>query len=176
MRRCPICRVPHHRLGRRNVMAALAAAPRALARALGRASRGRLGRRPARGEWSAAEVLGHLLDAEVTLGFRIRKLAAEPGAAVVAWDQDRWTDGLRHRRADARRLAAAYGALRAANVDQVRRLSPAQRRAAGRHPEYGRLRVDQILTHWAEHDLNHLEQIRAALRASRHGRRLSGAR
>lgn len=165
MPRCRICRAPHHRLGRRRVIDALAAAPRALARALGRASGRRLARRPARGEWSATEVLGHLLDAEVTLGFRIRKLAAEPGAPVVAWDQDRWTDGLRHRRADARTLAAAYGALRAANVEQVRRLSPAQRRAAGRHPEYGRLRVDEILGHWAEHDLNHLEQIRAALRA-----------
>jgi hypothetical protein len=146
-------------------MTALAAAPRAVARAIGRASRRRLGRRPARGEWSATEVLGHLLDAEVTLGFRIRKLAAEPGAPIVAWDQDRWTDGLRHRRADPRTLAAAYGALRAANVDQARRMSPAQRRAAGRHPEYGRLRVEQILAHWAEHDLNHIEQIRAALRA-----------
>jgi len=163
MARCRICRIPHHRLGRRPVMATLAAAPRALGRALGRASRRTLARRPARGEWSATEVLGHLLDAEVTLGFRIRKLAAEPGGAVVAWDQERWTDGLRHRRADARRLAAAYGALRVANVDQVRRLSPAQRRAAGRHPEYGRLRVDEILAHWAEHDLNHIEQIRAAL-------------
>lgn len=167
MPRCPICRVPHHRVGRRSVMNALVAAPRAIARALGRASRRRLARRPARGEWSVTEVLGHLLDAEVTLGFRIRKLAAEPGAAVVAWDQDRWTDGLRHRRADPRTLVAAYGALRAANVDQVRRMSPAQRRAGGRHPEYGRLRVEQILTHWAEHDLNHLEQIRAALSATR---------
>jgi hypothetical protein len=164
MARCPICRVPHHRLGRRNVMSALVAAPRAIARALGRASRRRLGRRPARGEWSATEVLGHLLDAEVTLGFRIRKLAAEPGAAVVAWDQDRWTDGLRHRRADPRTLAGAYGAPRAANVDQVRRMSPAQRRAAGRHPEYGRLRVEHLLRHWAEHDLNHIEQIRSPLR------------
>jgi uncharacterized damage-inducible protein DinB len=146
-------------------MSALAAAPRALARAVRRASRRRLARRPARGEWSATEVLGHLLDAEVTLGFRIRKLAAEPGAVIVAWDQERWTDGLRHRRANAPTLVAAYAALRAANMDQVRRMSPAQRRAAGRHPEYGRLRVDQILTHWAEHDLIHLEQIRAALRA-----------
>jgi uncharacterized damage-inducible protein DinB len=165
MASCPICRVPHHRLGRRRVMSALVAAPRAIMRALGRTSRRRLARRPARGEWSVTEVLGHLLDAEVTLGFRIRKLAAEPGAVVVAWDQDRWTDGLQHRRADPRTLAAAYGALRAANVDQVRRLSPAQRRAAGRHPEYGRLRVNELLTHWAEHDLNHLEQIRSALRA-----------
>jgi uncharacterized damage-inducible protein DinB len=147
-------------------MSALAAAPRALTRAVGGTSRGRLARRPARGEWSVTEILGHLLDAEVALGFRIRKLAAEPGAPVVAWDQDRWTDSLRHRRADARRLAVAFAALRAANVDQVRRMSPSQRRAAGRHPEYGRLRVDTMLGHWAEHDLNHLEQIRAALRAA----------
>ena len=167
MARCPICRVPHHRLGRRRVMSALAVAPRSIARIVRGASRPRLARRPARGEWSVTEVLGHLVDAEVTLGFRIRKLAAEPGAPVVAWDQDRWTDGLRHRRADPRTLVAAYGALRAANVDQVRRMSPAQRRAAGRHPEYGRLRMDQMLAHWAEHDLNHLEQMRAALSAAR---------
>jgi len=160
---CPMCRVPHHRLGRRNVLSALAAAPRAVGRALGRASRRRLGRRPARGEWSPTEVLGHLLDAEVTLAFRLRKLAAEPGGPIVAWDQEKWTEGLRHRRADPRGLLAAYAALRAENVAQWRRLTPAQRRAAGRHPEYGRLRVDQILDHWAEHDLNHVAQIRAAL-------------
>jgi hypothetical protein len=65
----------------------------------------------------------------------------------------------------ARRPAPAYAALRIANVEQIRRLTPAQRRAAGRHPEYGRLRLDEILNHWAEHDLNHIEQIRAALRA-----------
>ena len=158
-----MCRVPHHRLGRRNVLSALAAAPRAVGRALGRASRRRLGRRPARGEWSPTEVLGHLLDAEVTLAFRLRKLAAEPGGPIVAWDQEKWTEGLRHRRADPRGLLAAYAALRAENVAQWRRLTPTQRRAAGRHPEYGRLRIDQILDHWAEHDLNHLEQIRAAL-------------
>jgi len=64
-------------------------------------------------------VLGHLLDAEVTLGFRIRKLAAEPGGTIVAWDQEKWTAGLRHQRGDARTLFAAYAALRAANVEQV---------------------------------------------------------
>ena len=33
----------------------------------------------------------------------------------------------------------------------------------GRHPEYGRLRIDQMLHHGAEHDLIHLEQIQTTL-------------
>jgi uncharacterized damage-inducible protein DinB len=162
---CPMCRRAHHRLGRGNVLASLAAAPRRLAGAVRRASRRLLGRRPEPREWSVVEVLGHLLDAELALGFRIRKAAAEPGGLLVAWDQEKWTDGLRHRRADAAGTLAAFTALRADTVALVRRLTPAQRRAAGRHPEYGRLRVDQLLAHWAEHDLIHLEQIRKTLAA-----------
>jgi hypothetical protein len=162
-----MCRQPHHRLGRRDVLASLAAAPRRLAAAVRRAARRRLARRPAPREWSVVEVLAHLLDAEVTLGFRIRAAAAEPGGVLVAWDQEAWTDGLRHRRADPRRTLQAFTALRADTVALVRRLTPGQRRAAGRHPEYGRLRVDQLLEHWAEHDLNHLEQIRTTLAAAR---------
>ena len=163
--RCPICREPHHRLGRQRPLEALAVAPRRIAAATRGARRGRLARRPARGEWSVVEVLSHLLDGEVTLGFRVRKVAAEPGAPIVAWDQDRWADGLRHRRADARTTLAAFAALRAANLALIRRLTPAQRQLRGRHPEYGLLRIDQMLQHWAEHDLNHLGQIRATLRA-----------
>ena len=37
--------------------------------------------------------------------------------------------------------------------------------AHGRHPQHGRLRVDQLLAHWAEHDLNHLQQIQTTLKA-----------
>jgi hypothetical protein len=125
----------------------------------------RLRRRPAPREWSIVEVPAHLLDAEVTLGFRVRTAAAEPGGVLVAWDQDKWAAGLRHRRADPRATLAAFAALRADTVALVRRLTPAQRRAYGRHPEYGRLRVDQLLAHWAEHDLNHLPQIQTTLKA-----------
>ena len=117
------------------------------------------------------EVLAHLLDAEVTLGFRVRKAAAEPGGLLVAWDQEKWTDGLRHRRADPAATLAAFSALRADTLALLRRLTPAQRRAAGTHPEYGRLRVDQLVAHWAEHDLLHLEQIQTTLTSSKSRRR-----
>ena len=153
---CPMCREPHWRLGRSDVRRSMAAAPRRLAAAVRGVSGGRLARRPAPSEWSVVEVLGHLLDAELALGFRIRKAVAEPRAALPAWDQDRWAAGLNHRRAGARALLATFVALRADTLALLRRLRPAQRRAAGTHPEYGRLRVDQMLAHWAEHDLNHL--------------------
>jgi uncharacterized damage-inducible protein DinB len=160
-----MCREAHWRLGRGSVLGSLAAAPRRLAGAVRGASVARLARRPAPKEWSVVEVLAHLLDAEITLGFRIRKAVAEPGSALVAWDQDKWAAGLNHRRAGARALLATFAALRADTLALLRRLSPAQRRAGGTHPEYGRLRVDQLLAHWAEHDLNHLQQIRATLAA-----------
>jgi len=162
---CPMCREDHWRLGRQNVLGSLAAAPRRLAASVRRARGQRLRRRPAPREWSIVEVLAHLLDAEVTLGFRVRTAAAEPGGVLVAWDQDKWADGVLHRRADARATLAAFTALRADTVALARRLTPAQRRAYGRHPEYGRLRVDQLLGHWAEHALNHLQQIQTTLKA-----------
>jgi hypothetical protein len=110
------------------------------------------------------EVLAHLLDAEIALGFRIRTIAAKPGSAVMAWDQELWTPSLRHRRADARQVLAAFTALRGDTVALLRRLTPAQRGAAGRHPEYGRVRIGEFLAHWAEHDLLHVEQIEATLK------------
>jgi uncharacterized damage-inducible protein DinB len=161
---CPMCREEHWRLGRASVMGALAAAPRRLAASIRRARGPRLRRRPAPREWSVVEVLAHLLDAELALGFRVRKAAAEPGSVLTPWDQDRWMAGLRHRRAEAGPTLAAFAALRADTVALVRRLTPAQRRAGARHAEYGRLRVDQMLAHVAEHDLNHLQQIQTTLK------------
>lgn len=162
---CPMCSSTHPRLGRRRPLDALRAAPGAVARAVGRAPRARLDRRPAPAEWSVTEVLGHLLDAEVALAFRVRKGAAEPGAPIVPFHQEKWTEGLRHRQADPRRTLAAWTALRATTVDLAGRLTPAQRRGTGISPLAGPLTVDQLLTHFAEHDLIHLEQIRATLAA-----------
>jgi len=110
------------------------------------------------------EVLSHLADAEVALAFRLRKIAAEPRGVLVAWDQDRWAEGGRYRRTPSGEALATFTTLRRSNLAYVGRLSPAQKRQHGRHPEYGRLTIPQMLAHWADHDLNHLEQIRDAHR------------
>ncbi len=160
--RCPMCRSPHSRLGRARPLAALRAAPGKLAAALRRIPRRFVARRPARGEWAINEVLCHLADAEVALGFRVRKIASEPRTVIVAWDQERWAEGGHYRRASAREALRTYTGLWRANLAYTARLGAAQRRQHGRHPEYGRISIAQLLEHWAEHDLNHLEQIRKA--------------
>jgi uncharacterized damage-inducible protein DinB len=161
---CPMCRSAHTHLGSVRPLKALRAAPARLARALRQVPRRLVARRPGRGEWAVAEVLSHLADAEIALAFRIRKIAAEPRGPLVAWDQDRWAEGGRYRRTPLHEALATFAALRRSNLAYVSRLSPAQRRQHGRHPEYGRLTIPQLLAHWAEHDLNHLEQIQAARR------------
>jgi hypothetical protein len=165
-----MCRAPHAHLGSTRPLAALRRAPARLARVLGRVPRRLVARRPGRGEWAVAEVLGHLADAEIALAFRIRKIAAEPREVLVAWDQDRWADNGGYRRTPPREALATFAALRRSNLAYVGRLSTAQKAQHGRHPEYGRLTIPQLLAHWADHDLNHLEQIRAA------HRRLAGRR
>jgi uncharacterized damage-inducible protein DinB len=162
-RPCPMCRLPHHRLGSTPPLTALARAPRRLGTTLARIPPRLVARRPGRGSWAVNEVLCHLADAEVALAFRLRKIASEPGQAIAAWDQDRWAEGGRYRRARAREAHALWSGLRAANLAYLRRVGRAARALAGRHPEYGRMTIDQLLDHFAEHDLIHLEQILAAV-------------
>ena len=162
--RCPMCRVAHPRLGAVRLRRSLRSAPVWLARAVRGVPRRLVARRPGRGEWAIVEVMSHLADAEIALAFRIRKIAAEPGSPMAAWDQDRWAEGGRYRRTPLREALATYTAVRRSNLAYVGRLGAAARRRHGRHPEYGRLSIAQLLAHWAEHDLNHLEQIRTAHR------------
>ena len=45
-----------------------------------------LDRRPRPGEWSVAELLGHLWDAEIAFSFRARLILAQDTPRLVGWD------------------------------------------------------------------------------------------
>ena len=47
-----------------------------------------LRRRPAPEKWSVSEILAHLADAEIVIGYRLRLVLGSPGATIVAYDQD----------------------------------------------------------------------------------------
>ena len=128
------------------------------------------GWRPAPGEWSANECVGHLIESEQR-GFagRIRIILA--GAAtgrtpeLEAWDQSAVAVARRdHLRAGAE-LAAEFDALRADGVALVRGLRQGDLVRAGTHPHVGPLRVDELLAEWVHHDRNHVRQMLAVSQA-----------
>jgi hypothetical protein len=122
------------------------------------------GWRPAPGEWSANECVGHLIEAE-RRGFagRIRVILAadwpNAPAALETWDPPAVADERRDHLRSAGELAREFAALRADGVDLVRRLGPGDLERSGNHPAVGPLRVDELLGEWVHHDRNHIRQL-----------------
>src|ERR1700735_2107387 len=58
-------------------------------------------RRPAPEKWSIAEIVAHLADAELAMGWRLRNMLANPGVALTWWDQALWAERLGYAQQDA---------------------------------------------------------------------------
>lgn len=132
------------------------------------------GWRPAPGEWSVNECIGHLIEAE-RRGFagRIRRIleADRPDLPpdlppdLEDWDPPAVAEARRDHLRDGLELAAEFAALRAEGVSLVRSLSDADLPRFGRHPQVGELRVEELLGEWVFHDRNHVRQLLAVTQA-----------
>ena len=56
------------------------ATPKKLERMISRASASKLRKQPAPGKWSVSEIVAHLADVELVVGYRIRTILGEPGS------------------------------------------------------------------------------------------------
>lgn len=142
-------------------------APNELAAALHEFPREMWHFRPAADRWSIHEILAHLADAEVTVYFRCRVIIAEPGAAVSAWDQDRWARGLRYEEQNVEDALTLFRLLRRMNHDLLLTVPEAAWSQSLQHPEKGTVTLDQVLTYFERHTPQHIEQMRHNLDAWR---------
>jgi DinB family protein len=126
-----------------------------------------LRRRPAKGEWSVLELVGHLADAELVMAARYRWVLAHDKPPIAAYDQDRWVDGLRHNEDDPRDLLALFEALRRANLALWRGTPAKDRQRVGIHSERGPESLDLMFRMIAGHDRFHLAQMDRTLTALR---------
>jgi hypothetical protein len=141
-----------------------AATPARIARLLRGASRQRLARRPAPGKWSVNEIVAHLSETELVVGFRMRLTLGAPGTPIQAFDQDSWAVAGRYATRDVRKSLALFRAVREANLELLRGLAPPQWKHFGLHAERGEESIETMLHMMAGHDLNHVRQIEAILR------------
>ena len=93
------------------------------------------------------------------MGFRIRKVIAEPGSRLQAYDQDRWAKYLHYEDVDFRKKLNLFTALRQAHLSLIQLLSPKEWKRYGIHEERGKETVARVAEMFAGHDLNHLKQI-----------------
>src|SRR2546425_10910248 len=75
-----------------------------------------LKRRPAAGEWSVLELVGHLVDAEIVMSGRYRWTISQDQPPLLGYDQDRWVARLHHNDDEPDELLAVFTGLRAANL------------------------------------------------------------
>jgi hypothetical protein len=153
-------------LGSREPMRVLVATPRRLRRLVAGRSRRELARHPAPGKWSVQEIVAHLADAELAFGWRIRNVTVTPGVDLQWWDEHLWSKALGYARIPTRASLAAFAAARVANVEMLRRVPAAiLARGYGMHAKRGRQTLRDFVTMEAAHDLNHIRQIDALLKA-----------
>ena len=122
------------------------------------------------GKWDARQILTHLAQSEVALGYRARMAITTPNYAAQSFDQDRWMSieaGGAGGTGQAGRAGGLSGhdaldaflGLAAMNIALFASLSDADRAVSLSHPEYGSLSVDWIIHQMAGHQIHHLKQL-----------------
>jgi hypothetical protein len=116
--------------------------------------------RPADGNWSALEVLGHLADEEVEDFRRRLKLTLErPKDEWPAIDPVGWAVARAYNEADPIATLRRFTTERAASIQWLRGLVAPDWSQAHVHPKFGAITAGQLLASWAAHDSLHLRQL-----------------
>ena len=117
-------------------------------------------RRPAPEKWSIAEIVAHLADAELAMGWRLRNMLANPGVALTWWDQAVWSERLGSAEQAVSLSAVVFRALRESKLRLLKSF-PRDRwvECYGIHEVRGRQTVEEFVRLEAAHDLNHIRQI-----------------
>lgn len=119
--------------------------------------------RPEPLEWSVVELIGHMVDAELSSSARYRWILAEDEPDLMPYDQDRWANRLHSVDEPVDALLPVFDALRAANLRLWNEASAADRARIGQHLERGPESYELTFRLLAGHDRVHIAQARAGL-------------
>ena len=137
----------------------LAGTPSRIGALLARSSVADLQVVPRPGQWSIAQIVSHLADAELVFAYRVRRILAAPGSAIEPFDQNDWVSSQHAESSDAHASLVLFTAIRTSMLGLLARLTDADLDRFGVHAERGRESVRYLVSLMAGHDRNHLAQI-----------------
>ena len=111
--------------------------------------------------WSPFDVVGHLIDGEMTDWMPRVRIILEQGARRRFDPVDRFVHIARNKGRSLNDLLVEFRELRTKNLNELRALAltAEQLQLTGEHPAFGRVTLEQLLATWVAHDLGHLAQI-----------------
>ena len=115
---------------------------------------------PIAGKWSAAEIVQHLADSEMTSAIRLRRLLVEDKPVIQGYDQDLFATRLLYNERDSAPAMEAFRGARATTAQLLERMSDADWLREGTHTESGRYTAEDWLEIYAAHAHGHADQIR----------------
>ncbi len=121
---------------------------------------GALTAHPIAGKWSAAEIIHHLADSEMTSAIRLRRLLTDENPVIQGYDQDLFASVFKYNEREIAPSLDAFRAARETTVQILRRMSDDEWNRKGTHTESGAYSVDDWLEIYAAHAHGHADQIR----------------
>lgn len=147
----------------RAVVDRLKATARDLVALMSGASNDQLARSPGGGEWPPATVVSHLADDELVYSVYFRMVLAGDRPYLAGYDQEAWVRRLSELEPDAKASLARWRALRDANLRLLESLDTDEWKLSGLHAVRGEESLVQLAHVLANHDREHLDQIRRGL-------------
>lgn len=146
---------------RDELIARYASGPAEVRDALAGITDAELDRRPQPDAWTAREIAHHLADSETNSYLRLRRLIAEEGVVITAYDEVTWARRLHYERPIDASLAV-LDAVRASTTELLLTLGDDDFHRAGAHSDSGTYSVQTWLEIYAAHAHDHADQIRRA--------------
>lgn len=111
--------------------------------------------------WSPFDVVGHLIDGELTDWMARMHIILKQGPDRRFEPFDRFRHINRNKGRTLGDLLAEFRRLREKNLGELRalNLTAAQLQLTGEHPAFGKVTLEQLLATWVAHDLGHVAQI-----------------
>jgi len=113
------------------------------------------------GTWSLRALAIHLLDSDLVLGDRMKRVIAEEEPTLLPFDQDAWLTRLRYETLPIEEAAALFANHRRWFAHVLRGCSEADFARAGHHLENGRMTLAEILRGAVGHLDHHLRFLYA---------------
>lgn len=117
--------------------------------------------RPSPDRWTIHEIVLHIADSEANSFVRARRLIAEPGETVMAYDEMQWARALDYHSQSPDTALELFRWLRRASADLVRELPEAVWAHTGFHTANGWMTMDDWLGTYTRHVPDHIEQMDA---------------